>query len=97
MTAQVHELIDRYRPSVLWNDMGWPVDADLGAVLRHYYHTVEDGVVNDRWFTFTAPAQALPHDFHTFEYESPAEPPAEPWEMTRALGRSFGYDAGEVD
>ncbi len=37
----------------------------------------------------------MPHDFRTFEYERPAEPPAEPWEMTRALGRSFGYDAGE--
>jgi alpha-L-fucosidase len=94
-TAQVHELIDRYRPSVLWNDMGWPADADLGAVLRHFHHTVEDGVVNDRWFNFTAPDQALPHDFRTFEYECPAAPPAEPWEMTRALGHSFGYDAGE--
>jgi alpha-L-fucosidase len=94
-TAQVHELIDRYRPSVLWNDMGWPADADLGGVLRHFYRTAEDGVVNDRWFTFATPTQAVPHDFRTFEYERPAEPPAEPWEMTRALGRSFGYDAGE--
>jgi alpha-L-fucosidase len=94
-TAQIHELIDRYRPSVLWNDMGWPAGADLGTVLRHFYRTVEDGVVNDRWFTFSTPAPAVPHDFRTFEYESPAEPPAEPWETTRALGRSFGYDAGE--
>jgi alpha-L-fucosidase len=94
-TAQVHELIDRYRPSVLWNDMGWPADADLEAVLRHFYRTVEDGVVNDRWFNFSTPAQAVPHDFRTFEYERPAASPAEPWEMTRALGRSFGYDAGE--
>ena len=95
VTGQVHELIDRYRPSVLWNDMGWPADADLGAVLRHFYRTAEDGVVNDRWFNFTAPTQAVPHDFRTFEYERPAEPPAEPWEMTRALGRSFGYNAAE--
>jgi alpha-L-fucosidase len=94
-TAQVHELIDRYRPSVLWNDMGWPADADLDAVLRHFYRTVEDGVVNDRWFNVTAPAQAGPHDFRTVEYVNPAEPPAGPWELARALGRSFGYDAGE--
>jgi alpha-L-fucosidase len=80
---------------VLWNDMGWPVDADLDAVLRHFYGTVEDGVVNDRWFNFATPTQAVPHDFRTFEYERPAEPPAENWELTRALGRSFGYDAGE--
>jgi alpha-L-fucosidase len=95
VTAQVHELVDRYRPSVLWNDMGWPVDAELGDVLRHFYRTVEDGVVNDRWFNFTTPTQAVPHDFRTFEYESPADPPAESWEMTRALGRSFGYNAAE--
>ena len=24
VTAQVHELIDRYHPSVLWNDISWP-------------------------------------------------------------------------
>lgn len=47
--AHVRELITRYRPSVLWNDIGWPVSDDLPALLADYYNTVDDGVVNDRW------------------------------------------------
>jgi len=48
--AQVRELMVRYRPSVLWNDISWP--APLGtelALFADYYNTVEGGVVNDRW------------------------------------------------
>ena len=45
----VRDLIDRYRPSVLWNDIGWPADGDLPALFCHYYNAVDDGVVNDRW------------------------------------------------
>ena len=47
--AQVRELIDRYQPSVLWNDIAWP-DADtVPDLFAHYYDRVPDGVVNDRW------------------------------------------------
>jgi alpha-L-fucosidase len=48
ITRHVHELIDRYRPSVLWNDIGWP-GRDLAELFAYYYNAVEDGVVNDRW------------------------------------------------
>lgn len=48
-TAHVRELIDRYRPSVLWNDVCWPGGGNLAEVFAHYYNTVPDGVVNDRW------------------------------------------------
>jgi len=48
--AQVRELVDRYRPSVLWNDVAWPASGrDLWPLLDHYYDIVPDGVVNDRW------------------------------------------------
>lgn len=48
--AQVRELIDRYRPSLLWNDIGWPAPrADLDALFEYYFARVPDGVVNDRW------------------------------------------------
>jgi alpha-L-fucosidase len=49
VTAHVRELIDRYQPSVLWNDIGWPLDGNLAELFAHYYNTVEDGVINDRW------------------------------------------------
>jgi alpha-L-fucosidase len=48
--AQVRELVERYAPSVLWNDIAWPTS--LGPMLRlmaDYYEAVPEGVVNDRW------------------------------------------------
>ncbi|HXQ10478.1 MAG TPA: alpha-L-fucosidase [Caulobacteraceae bacterium] len=47
--AQVRELIARYRPSVLWNDIAWPDGRDLPGLFGDYYAAVPDGVVNDRW------------------------------------------------
>ncbi len=56
--AQVRELIERYRPSVLWNDITWPTSAKrLWRLLRDYYEAVPDGVVNDRWMPWS-PAMA---------------------------------------
>lgn len=52
--AQVRELIERYKPSVLWNDIAWPNADDLPALFADYYAAVPDGVVNDRWMG-TAP------------------------------------------
>ena len=49
---QVRELIDRYEPSVLWNDISWPTGPKrLYALFEDYYRAVPDGVVNDRWVT----------------------------------------------
>ncbi|MCU1351440.1 MAG: alpha-L-fucosidase [Acidimicrobiales bacterium] len=50
--AQVLELIERYRPSVLWNDISWPTPQKrLDAMFGRYFDAVPDGVVNDRWIT----------------------------------------------
>jgi alpha-L-fucosidase len=49
VTAHLRELIDRYQPSVLWNDIGWPRGGNLAELFAYYYNAVEDGVVNDRW------------------------------------------------
>ena len=51
-TAQVHELIQRYEPDLLWNDILWPTGQKrLSALMADYYNTVPDGVLNDRWTT----------------------------------------------
>ena len=48
--AHVEELVVRYRPEVLWNDISWPTDRRrLRAMLARYYRAVPEGVVNDRW------------------------------------------------
>ena len=46
----MRELMERYRPSVLWNDIAWPAPGrQLWPLFEDYYALVPDGVVNDRW------------------------------------------------
>jgi alpha-L-fucosidase len=52
--AHVRELIDRYAPSVLWNDIAWPTEGkQLWPLFEHFYQRVPDGVVNDRWMPWS--------------------------------------------
>jgi len=89
---QIYELIDRYKPSVLWGDIGWPEkgEKDLPAIFSHYYNTVPDGLTNDRW-------NNLWSDFRTAEYHYGARSTAFKWEMCRGMGLSFGYNRNEGD
>ncbi len=50
--AHMRELIARYRPSILWNDVCSPAQEDLLSLLSFYYESVPDGVVNDRFGQF---------------------------------------------
>ena len=91
----VRDLIDRYRPDVLWNDIEWPDagkhDRSLGLseLFRQYYATVPDGVVNDRWGD-------THRDFRTSEYQlNLANETAAAWENCRGIGLSFGYNRVE--
>jgi alpha-L-fucosidase len=52
--AQVRELIERYEPSVLWNDIAWPAPGrELWPLMADYYAAVPDGVLNDRWMPWS--------------------------------------------
>lgn len=58
--AHVRELIARYRPSVVWNDIAWPSEGKhLWPLLRDYYAAVPDGVINDRWMPWSPLAKVL--------------------------------------
>ncbi|MFJ4219459.1 alpha-L-fucosidase [Curtobacterium luteum] len=95
--AHVHDLIDRYRPDVLWGDIDWP-DAgkpdgpdSFAHVLEHFYAANPEGVVNDRWGT-------THWDFRTSEYQAGTDlEGGEPWENCRGIGLSFGYNRLEDD
>lgn len=89
---QMKELIDRYKPSILWNDIGWPKQSEqaMPYLLAHYYNAVEEGVVNDRF-------NGLYHDFSTKEYQSGIAKRDAKWEMCRGMGLSFGYNENEGD
>ena len=58
--AQVRELIDRYSPDVLWNDISWPTRPQaLYQLFADYYRAVPEGVVNDRWVASSLGRDAL--------------------------------------
>jgi alpha-L-fucosidase len=92
----VKDLIDRYHPDVLWNDIEWP-DAGKHArsfglfeLMEHYYATVPEGVVNDRWGD-------THWDFRTSEYQYHLDSEdGRSWENCRGIGLSFGYNQVEA-
>jgi alpha-L-fucosidase len=109
--GHIRELIDRYAPSVLWNDIGYPAAANLPELFAHYYNSVPEGVINDR-FTQGLPPGVDPSaagaavgegasysgahfDFRTPEYAVFDEIKQEKWESCRGLGFSFGYNRNE--
>jgi alpha-L-fucosidase len=86
--AQIHELIAKYRPDVLWNDIDWPKTGDALGVEADYYNAVPDGVIDDRFGIAHA-------DFKSPEYEKLDAISEKKWEECRGLGRSFGYNRAE--
>jgi len=93
----VMDLIDRYRPDILWGDIGYPAAGILAGpnslvhLLDRFYRESPAGVVNDRW--------GLTHwDFRTSEYQQGLELQGrEMWQTCRGIGYSFGYNQLEDD
>ncbi len=94
--GHLRDLISKYQPDILWNDINWP-DAGknfgptgIGRIFEEYYAQHREGLVNDRWHT--------PHaDYYTSEYQhlKTAED-AQVWEHCRGVGLSFGYNQVET-
>ncbi|AUB44394.1 FUCA, alpha-L-fucosidase (plasmid) [Nostoc flagelliforme CCNUN1] len=92
--AHWRELIDRYQPSILWNDLGYPA-GEANKIIAYFYNHVPDGVVNDR---FDLGGQfGLHYDFSTPEYSQLQQIEPKKWEATRGLGYSFGYNQNDTD
>ena len=86
--AQFRELIERYRPAVLWNDIDYPKSGHPLELMAEYYNTVPDGVIDDRF--------GVKHsDFKSPEYKVMEKISPTKWEECRGLGRSFGYNRAE--
>jgi alpha-L-fucosidase len=89
-TDHVMDLIKKYRPSVIWNDIEWPdagkQDHSLFELMRFYRTVVPDGIVNDRWGADVGgyPTSEYAHDTH---HENGIG-----WEHNRGLGLSFGFN-----
>jgi alpha-L-fucosidase len=86
--AQMRELIDRYSPAILWDDIGYSSKGKLTEIFSDYYNRIPDGVINDRFTSEWA-------DFTTPEYTSYDKITPRKWEANRGIGHSFGYNRAE--
>jgi len=108
MLPQLRDLVARYRPSLVWTDGEWehPSAVWRGAeFLAWLFNTApnrDEVVVNDRWGKETRSRHG---GFYTSEYgmvdfatkaglgDAAAR---HPWEETRGIGHSFGYNRNET-
>lgn len=103
-----YDLIERYQPSILWNDIAYPRGANLPKLFADYYNAIPDGVINDRFGQMPpttdpvddevlAPPAGDYWDFRTPEYSTYSDIKPFKWECTRGLGYSFSYNQNEGD
>jgi alpha-L-fucosidase len=88
--AHWRELIHKYQPAILWNDINYPKSGHPLQIMAEYYNAIPDGVVDDRFGVAHA-------DFTSPEYETLSKISEKKWEECRGLGRSFGYNRAEGD
>lgn len=86
--AHWRELIERYQPSVMWNDITYPKAGKLREIFSEYYNRVPDGVIDNRFGVDFS-------DFTTPEYAKYDKITEKKWESCRGLGFSFGYNRVE--
>jgi len=93
VTAHYNELIEKYKPDLLWNDINFPDKGDFVGVMANYFSTVPEGIINDRW---NAKNKKI-YGFTTPEYQVLENKVDYKWETCRGIGNSFGYNAVETD
>lgn len=104
MLPQMKELVNKYKPDILWTDGEWDYTSDIlksTQFLQWLYNDspVKDKVVvNDRWGKET---RGKDGGFYTTEYDlvhnddSKEVTFSHPWEECRGIGGSFGFNRRE--
>jgi alpha-L-fucosidase len=104
MLPQMKDLVTRYEPDIIWPDGEWDHPSETWrsteflAWLYNESPVRDRVVVNDRWGSETRSRHG---DFYTTEYglvhdgEITGDVIHHPWEETRGIGGSFGYNRNE--
>ncbi len=95
--AHWRELIAKYEPTILWNDIGHPKQSDLAEIVADFYNRDPDGLINNRFETGIEGDSPRHHDFVTPEYAKMDAITDYKWETCRGLGYSFGYNQVETE
>jgi alpha-L-fucosidase len=96
--AHYQEIIARYQPKILWNDVSSTTGLDRLGLWASYYNAIPDGVINDRWNVFAPPffgtgAPGGSHaDFTTVELAELEGIQAKKFEYTRPVGVTFAFN-----
>lgn len=90
--CQMYELIHRYSPDVLWNDVNYPKNGDVLGIFAELVNTNPNAVINNRWQQYDSLT-----DFTTPEYQVLDSISSRKWETCRGIGYSFGYNRIEND
>ncbi|MFN0014215.1 MAG: alpha-L-fucosidase [Saprospiraceae bacterium] len=95
---QLHDLVTRYQPWVLWSDGDWEETADTWRSQQFLYwlysqsHVNDRVVSNERWGSGTRFNHA---GIYTPEYQPDLDFEEHAWEESRGMGHSYGYNRAE--
>jgi len=105
MIPQIKELVNNYKPEIIFSDGEWDYDSktlnseQFLAWLYNESPVKNTIVVNDRWGKETRSKHG---DYYTTEYdlvhnqEGIGEKADHPWEESRGIGTSYGYNRFET-
>jgi alpha-L-fucosidase len=104
MIPQMKDLVERYRPSLLWTDGEWEhpssfwKSTEFLAWLFNESSVRGEIAINDRWGKETRETDG---GFYTSEYAKFTKPGAQlgaahKWEECQGMGKSFGYNRVET-
>jgi alpha-L-fucosidase len=98
MIPQFKDLVTRYQPAVLFADGEWDLPSaewtspDLLAWVLNESAAKDEVVLNDRWGKDSRHKHG---GYSTTEYTAGLEGNNHPWEESRGMGRSYGYNRAE--
>lgn len=99
MIPQFKDVVTRYHPSIIFSDGEWDMSSrdwrseELLAWLFNESPCREEVVINDRW------GQECRHKhggYFTTEYGAGMKDATHPWEESRGMGHSYGYNRAET-
>ena len=92
-----YELIDKYKPLILWNDIAYPPNTNINEIFAYFYNKFPEGVINDRWRQPQKGGTDFHYDYKTPEYRTFKKAKKQKWELTRGIGSSFSYNQLEKE
>lgn len=98
MRPQFEDLVKRYQPALIFSDGEWDMPGEdwkspqMLAWLYNDSPVARDVVVNDRW---GKGARHKHGGYYTTEYTAGLDAAGHPWEESRGMGFSYGYNRAE--